>query len=304
MRIEVWADVVSPETMLAKVQLEAALAGRDDVDVLWRPHPADDTDAQRLVHLAYTDGGPALQEAVLDAVLSARYFDGADVTDLDVLGTLAAEAGFAQGAAMLRTDAGKRELDDQRLRGKAIGVKVVPTFTQADRMLEAPEPAELDAFLDTEEERAVPEETQRLRHAEELLGRRDPLGALRLIEPLLRDHPGHPDVVRLAARAYFKSAQLNKALVLAEAMVEVNPADFFARRLLGRTLERLGRPDEARAHLRLIDEVVDELRLFEHRWNSQWRRRRRRAARRRARGLSACGPTKCLSDRGQNVMFR
>ncbi|WP_051325780.1 tetratricopeptide repeat protein [Glycomyces tenuis] len=267
MRIEVWADAVAPETLSAKDQLKAALDGRassaeatalPEIEVVWRPHPSDDSDAQRLVHLAYTDGGPALQETVLAAILAARYGEGADVTDLEVLGRLSASAGFAQGAAMLRTDAGKRGVEEQRLRGKAIGVTAVPTFTQADRLLESPDSEALTAFLDAEEERAVPEETQRLRHAEALLRQRDPLGALRLIEPLLRDHPGHPDVVQLAARAYFKSAQLNKALVLAEAMVEVNPADFYARRLLGRTLERLGRRDEARAHLRLIDEITED----------------------------------------------
>lgn len=258
MRIEVWADVFSPETRSAEEQLRTVLADREDVEVVWRPHPSDDTDAQRLVHLAYTDGGPALQGAVVAALAAARHEEGADLDDLDVLGRLAEAAGFAQGAAMLHTDAGKRGVGEQRVRGKVMGVTAVPTFTQADRMLEAADTDALAVFLEADRERAVPEETQRLRHAEELLGRRDPLGALRLIEPLMRDHPDHPDVVQLAARAYFKSAQLNKALVLAEAMVEVNPADFYARLLLGRTLERLGRGDEARAHLRLIDEVTEE----------------------------------------------
>ncbi|WP_051392975.1 DsbA family protein [Glycomyces arizonensis] len=258
MRIEVWADVFSPETNSAKEQLRAALADRTDVEVVWRPHPVDDTDAQRLIHLAYDDGGPDLQDAVVSALVAARHEHDADLDDLEVLGRLSEEAGFAQGAAMLRTDAGKRGVREQRLRGEAIGVNTVPTFTQADRVLEGADADDLAAFLDADEERAVPEETQRLRHAEELLGQRDPVGALRLIEPLMRDHPDHPDVVQLAARAYFKSAQLNKALVLAEAMVEVNPADFYARRLLGRTLERLGRRHEARAHLRLVDEIVEE----------------------------------------------
>jgi predicted DsbA family dithiol-disulfide isomerase len=269
MRIEVWADAVAPETLSAKDQLEAALDGRasgeetsreelPEIEVVWRPHPSDGSDAQRLVHLAYTDGGPALQEAVVTAILTARYGEGADVADLEVLGRVSSEAGFAQGAAMLRTDAGVRGMEEQRLRGKAIGVTVAPTFTQGDRLLENPDAEALAAFLSAGEERAVPEETQRLRHADVLLRQGDPLGALRLIEPLLRDHPGHPDVVQIAARAYFKSAQLNKALVLAEAMVEVNPADFYARRLLGRTLERLGRREEARAHLRLIDEITED----------------------------------------------
>lgn len=117
---------------------------------------------------------------------------------------------------------------------------------------------QIAAFIDSAaRERRVPEETQRLRDAEEMLARKDPHAALQFLEPLLRDHPEHPDVMLVAARAYFKSAQLNKALVLSEKMVEANPADFYARLLLGRTLQRLGRADEARAHLRLIDEVAE-----------------------------------------------
>ena len=117
---------------------------------------------------------------------------------------------------------------------------------------------QIAAFIDSaSREPQVPEETQRLRDAEEMLAHKDPLAALQFLEPLLRDHPDHPDVMLTAARAYFKSAQLNKALELAEKMVEANPADFYARRLLGRTLERLGRADEARGHLRLIDEISE-----------------------------------------------
>ena len=117
---------------------------------------------------------------------------------------------------------------------------------------------QIAAFIDSaSRDRQVPEETQRLRDAEEMLALKDPFAALQFLAPLLRDHPDHPDVMLAAARAYFKSAQLNKALELSEKMVEANPADFYARRLLGRTLQRLGRADEARGHLRLIDEIAE-----------------------------------------------
>lgn len=117
---------------------------------------------------------------------------------------------------------------------------------------------QIAAFIDAaSRETQVPEETQRLRDAEEMLAHKDPHAALKVLEPLLRDHPDHPDVVLAAARAYFKSAQLNKALVLSERMVEANPADFYARLLLGRTLQRLGRDDEARGHLRLVNEISE-----------------------------------------------
>ncbi len=117
---------------------------------------------------------------------------------------------------------------------------------------------QIAAFIDSDfRARQVPEETQRLRDAEEMLALKDPLAALQFLAPLLRDHPDHPDVMLTAARAYFKSAQLNKALALAEKMVEANPADFYARMLLGRTLQRMGRADEARGHLRMIHEISE-----------------------------------------------
>lgn len=117
---------------------------------------------------------------------------------------------------------------------------------------------QIAAFIDSDgRERQVPEETQRLRDAEEMLAQKDPLAALKFLEPLLRDHPEHPHVMHVAARAYFKSAQLNKALALTRKMVEADPADFYARLLLGRTLQRLGRADEARGHLRMIDPVAE-----------------------------------------------
>lgn len=117
---------------------------------------------------------------------------------------------------------------------------------------------QIAAFIESDSRpRRLPEEVRRLRDAEEMLALKDPLAALQFLAPLLREHPDHPDVMLLATRAYFKSAQLNKALELAEKMVEANPADFYARMLLGRTLQRLGRADEARGHLRMIHEIAE-----------------------------------------------
>ncbi|GAA2137776.1 tetratricopeptide repeat protein [Glycomyces algeriensis] len=117
---------------------------------------------------------------------------------------------------------------------------------------------QIAAFIDSDARpRQIPEETRRLRDAEEMLALKDPLGALQFLAPLLRDHPDHPDVMLVAARAYFKSAQLNRALELTEKMVEANPADFYARLLLGRTLQRMGRAEEARGHLRMVNEIAE-----------------------------------------------
>ncbi len=55
----------------------------------------------------------------------------------------------------------------------------------------------------------------------------------------------------LAGRAYFHSAQLNRAERAFTKVVELDPSDHYARFVLGRTLQRLGRLIEARAQLRM-----------------------------------------------------
>ncbi len=88
------------------------------------------------------------------------------------------------------------------------------------------------------------------RKAEELVRRR-PLDALTLLRPLLDSDPDKPSVQLLAGRAYFHSAQLNRAERAFTKVVELDPSDHYARFVLGRTLQRLGRLIEARAQLRM-----------------------------------------------------
>lgn len=94
-------------------------------------------------------------------------------------------------------------------------------------------------------------EIERYRYAERLLGQRDPLGALYMLEPLLASHGDDHGVQLLAARAYFHSAQLGRARETLTALLERDPSDHYARFLLGRTLERASRFTEALPHLRL-----------------------------------------------------
>jgi thioredoxin-like negative regulator of GroEL len=79
----------------------------------------------------------------------------------------------------------------------------------------------------------------------------DPIGAARLLEPIVAAEPGHADVRLLLARAYFHSAQLRRAEEQLLILVERDPADHYARFVLGRTLERQARPAEALPHLRM-----------------------------------------------------
>ena len=79
----------------------------------------------------------------------------------------------------------------------------------------------------------------------------DPLGAARLLEPIVEAEPRNAAARQLLARAYFNSAQLNGAEAQLRALIEHDPSDHYAHHVLGRTLERAGRFREALPHLRL-----------------------------------------------------
>lgn len=55
----------------------------------------------------------------------------------------------------------------------------------------------------------------------------------------------------LAARAYFHSAQLNRAERAFTRVLELDPTDHYARFVLGRTLQRMARYPEALAQMRM-----------------------------------------------------
>ncbi|WIX81820.1 tetratricopeptide repeat protein [Amycolatopsis carbonis] len=88
------------------------------------------------------------------------------------------------------------------------------------------------------------------RRAEDLVERHRPLDALKALEPLL-DETDKPSVQLLAGRAYFHSAQLRRAERAFTRVLELDPTDHYARFVLGRTLQRLGRLAEALAQLRM-----------------------------------------------------
>ncbi|GID26336.1 tetratricopeptide repeat protein [Paractinoplanes brasiliensis] len=79
----------------------------------------------------------------------------------------------------------------------------------------------------------------------------DPLGAAKLLEPIVEAEPRNTAVRQLLARAYFNSAQLGRAEAHLRALVAHDPSDHYAHHVLGRTLERDGRFREALPHLRL-----------------------------------------------------
>ena len=80
-----------------------------------------------------------------------------------------------------------------------------------------------------------------------------PAEAARILEPVVEAHPDNAAALELLARSYFGAAQLNRAEAALRRLVELAPANGWARRALARTLERQSRHDEAVPHHRLAD---------------------------------------------------
>lgn len=218
----------------------------------WR---ASSQHAHRLIALAEQHGGAELQDAVVERVLRAHFIDGADISDLAVLADVARQAGFADGPRLLDTGAGEDLVRERLLTGKAIGVRTSPSIVLGRRALAgAQSPEAIREFLAAgavDPALRPPAEVERLRHAESLLDQGDPLGALTLLRPLLVEYGTDRGVRTLAARAYYASAQLNRARAALEQLVAEAPDDSYARHLLGRTLRRQGAHAEAAVQLRL-----------------------------------------------------
>lgn len=218
----------------------------------WR---ANSHDAHRLLALAHELGGARVQDAVAEGVMRAHFVEERDISSREVLAGIARRAGLPQGGDLLSGDAGERAVKELLLTGKAMGVKSSPTLVIAGRSLTGAQPSDvIGDFLRAGEgrtERELPAEVLRLRQADALLELGDPLGCLTLLGPLL-DEQGFDHGVRLlAARAYFHSAQLGRAVRMLEDLVDRRPDDSYARLLLGRALERQGRGDEAAVQLRI-----------------------------------------------------
>lgn len=89
------------------------------------------------------------------------------------------------------------------------------------------------------------------RRAEDYLASGRPAYAARIVEPVVEAAPEHRAALELLARAYYESAQLNRAESALRRLVDACPDDGWARHVLARTLERAGRADEAAEHRRV-----------------------------------------------------
>jgi predicted Zn-dependent protease len=80
-----------------------------------------------------------------------------------------------------------------------------------------------------------------------------PTEAARILQRVVDAEPTNEAAVELLARSYFGSAQLAKSEEALTRLVELAPANGWARRALARTLERQSRADEAVPHHRMAD---------------------------------------------------
>ncbi|SNR38414.1 tetratricopeptide repeat protein [Blastococcus mobilis] len=80
-----------------------------------------------------------------------------------------------------------------------------------------------------------------------------PTEAARMLERVVAAEPANEAALELLARSYFGSAQLARSEETLTRLVELAPANGWARRALARTLERQSRAAEAVSHHRMAD---------------------------------------------------
>lgn len=90
-----------------------------------------------------------------------------------------------------------------------------------------------------------------LQRGSALLARRHHAQAAVVLERAARLEPGKGSILEALGRAYFNSAQHERAMQTFEALLEVDPSSHYGHYALGQSLKRLGRMAEAGTHLRL-----------------------------------------------------
>ncbi|MET9563418.1 MULTISPECIES: tetratricopeptide repeat protein [Streptomyces] len=87
---------------------------------------------------------------------------------------------------------------------------------------------------------------------------KDYAASARVLDGLVEEVPQETGPRLLLARAYYHSAQLSRAEAELRVLVERDPVEHYARLMLGRTLQRQGRDDEAGPHLRLASALAGD----------------------------------------------
>jgi Flp pilus assembly protein TadD len=101
-----------------------------------------------------------------------------------------------------------------------------------------------------------------LQRGQALLQRHHYAQAAVVLERAARLEPGKASILEALGRAYFNSAQTERARETFEAMLEIDPSAHYAHYALGQSLKRLGRSREARTHLRLAVALAPSSELY------------------------------------------
>ncbi|MEU9748186.1 tetratricopeptide repeat protein [Streptomyces niveus] len=99
---------------------------------------------------------------------------------------------------------------------------------------------------------------ERWARAQQFFEAQEYVTAAGILEGLVAEVPEQVGPRLLLARAYYHSARLGKAETELLAVLERDPVEQYARLMLGRTLERLGRDGDATPHLRMAAALAGE----------------------------------------------
>ena len=90
-----------------------------------------------------------------------------------------------------------------------------------------------------------------LQRGEELLRRHHHAQAAIVLERADRLEPRRQSILEALGRAYFNSGQHEQSRRAFSELLDLDPSAHYAHYALGQSLKRLGRPSEARTHLKL-----------------------------------------------------
>ncbi len=108
-------------------------------------------------------------------------------------------------------------------------------------------PDSRDSFEPDERESAY----ELLQRGHDLLIQRHFAQAAVVLERADREEPGKQSILEALGRAYYNSGQHDRSRATFAELLELDPSAHYAHFALGQSLKQLGRPDEARTHLRL-----------------------------------------------------
>ena len=101
-----------------------------------------------------------------------------------------------------------------------------------------------------------------LQRAKAMLKKRHHAQAAVLLERASRIEPGQGSIVEALARAYYNSGQHDRAAASFRELLDIDPSAAYGHFGLGQSLKQLGRPDEARSHLRIAVAMAPDSSLY------------------------------------------